>query len=44
MSTAWVAEEVKGTDKMKADGFTNVYNLEGGFKAWVKNGFETTKP
>ncbi|HEY5917132.1 MAG TPA: rhodanese-like domain-containing protein [Chryseolinea sp.] len=33
----------KALDKMKAEGFTNVYNLEGGFKAWVKNGFETTK-
>ena len=34
----------KALDKMKADGFTNVHNLDGGFKAWVKNGFETTKP
>ena len=34
----------KALDKMKAEGFTNVHNLEGGFKDWVKNGFETTKP
>jgi rhodanese-related sulfurtransferase len=34
----------KALDKMKAEGFTNVHNLEGGFKAWVQNGFETTKP
>ena len=34
----------KATDKMKAEGFTNVHNLEGGFKAWVSNGFESTKP
>jgi hypothetical protein len=31
-------------DQMKSEGFTNVHNLEGGFKAWVKNGFESTKP
>ncbi len=34
----------KALDKMKTEGFTNVHNLEGGFKSWVKNGFETTKP
>ena len=34
----------KALDKMKAEGFTNVHNLEGGFKAWLKDGFETTKP
>jgi rhodanese-related sulfurtransferase len=34
----------KAADQMKADGFTNVHNLEGGFKAWVSNGFENTKP
>lgn len=34
----------KALDKMKEQGFTNVHNLEGGFKDWVKNGFETTKP
>jgi rhodanese-related sulfurtransferase len=34
----------KAADKMKAEGFTNVINLEGGYKSWVENGFETTKP
>lgn len=34
----------KALDKMKADGFTNVINLEGGYKSWVENGFETDKP
>lgn len=34
----------KTVDKMKAEGFANVYNLEGGFKAWRSNGFDTTKP
>jgi len=34
----------KASDKMKAEGFTNVINLEGGYKSWVENGFETTKP
>ena len=33
----------KALDKMKADGFTNVINLEGGYKSWVENGFETEK-
>ena len=33
----------KALDKMKADGFTNVINLEGGYKSWVENGFETDK-
>ena len=34
----------KATDKMKAEGFTNVINLEGGYKSWVNNGYETDKP
>ncbi len=34
----------KALDKMKADGFVNVINLEGGYKSWVENGFETDMP
>ncbi len=34
----------KALDKMKAEGFTSVINLEGGFKSWVENGLETMKP
>ena len=34
----------KALDKMKADGFTTVINLDGGFKSWVNNGYETEKP
>jgi rhodanese-related sulfurtransferase len=34
----------KAADIMKAEGFTNVINLEGGYKSWVESGFETDKP
>src|SRR5688572_23661443 len=34
----------KALDKMKAEGFTRVINLDGGFKSWVNNGYETEKP
>jgi len=34
----------KATDKMKAEGFAHVINLEGGYKSWVENGYETDKP
>ena len=34
----------KAADKMKEQGFTNVINLEGGYKSWVENGYETEKP
>ena len=34
----------KALDKMKAEGFTSVINLDGGYKSWVENGLETTKP
>jgi rhodanese-related sulfurtransferase len=34
----------KTVSKMKEEGFTNLYNLEGGFKSWKENGFESTKP
>ena len=34
----------KAADKMKAEGFTNVINLEGGYKSWVESGYETDKP
>ena len=33
----------RAADKMKAEGFTNVINLEGGYKSWVENGYETDK-
>lgn len=34
----------KACDKMKEEGFTSLHNLEGGFKSWTANGFESTKP
>ena len=34
----------KALDKMKAEGFTSVINLDGGYKSWVENGYETEKP
>lgn len=34
----------KAADKMKAAGFTNIINLEGGYKSWVDSGFKTAKP
>ena len=34
----------KALNQMKAEGFTSVINLEGGYKSWVKNGYETEKP
>lgn len=34
----------KATEQMKSEGFTDVHNLEGGFKSWMDNGFESTKP
>ena len=34
----------KTADEMKEVGFTKVYNLEGGYDAWVGSGFETTVP
>jgi rhodanese-related sulfurtransferase len=34
----------KALDKMKSEGFTKVINLEGGYKSWLENGYETEKP
>jgi rhodanese-related sulfurtransferase len=34
----------KATARMEQDSFKAVYNLKGGYSAWVDNGFETTKP
>lgn len=34
----------KAATKMKASGFTNIINLEGGYQSWVENGFKTVKP
>ena len=34
----------KTIDQMKQTGFKKVYSLEGGYTAWVQNGFETAKP
>jgi rhodanese-related sulfurtransferase len=34
----------KAVTLMESTGFTKVYNLEGGYDAWVENGFETQKP
>ena len=34
----------KTVDQMKTVGFTKLYNLEGGYDAWVGSGFETVIP
>lgn len=34
----------KTIDQMKETGFKKLYHLEGGYTAWVENGFETVKP
>jgi rhodanese-related sulfurtransferase len=34
----------KAIDKMKGTGFKSLYNLEGGYDAWVQKGFETQMP
>ncbi|MDH4091366.1 MAG: rhodanese-like domain-containing protein [Cyclobacteriaceae bacterium] len=34
----------KAVTLMESTGFTKVYNLDGGYDAWVANGFETQKP
>jgi phage shock protein E len=34
----------KTADLMKEKGFTQVYNLDGGFQAWQEQGLEQTKP
>jgi len=34
----------KTAAQMKEIGFKNVYNLDGGYDAWVESGFETVKP
>lgn len=34
----------KTVDQMKAAGFKKLYNLKGGYSAWVENGFEVEIP
>lgn len=34
----------KAVSLMESKGIKNVYHLDGGYDAWIKNGFETAKP